>query len=39
MTKDKGGSDFEKNRRGKMRMKNVRATPWGIDGFQRREMR
>jgi hypothetical protein len=39
VTKYRGGSDFEKRRRAKMRMKKPRATPWTIHEFQRREMR
>jgi hypothetical protein len=39
VTKDRGGSDFEKRRRATMRMKNTSATPWRIDEFQKREMR
>jgi hypothetical protein len=37
--KDKGGSDFEKRRRAKMRMKKASGTPWTIDERQRREMK
>jgi hypothetical protein len=39
VTKYKGGSDFEKRRRAKMRMKNASVTPCRIDEFQRREMK
>jgi hypothetical protein len=38
MTTYKRGSDFEKRRRAKTRMKNTSITPWRIDEFQRREM-
>jgi hypothetical protein len=39
VTKDKGGSDFEKRSRAQMPMKNASRTPWRIDEFQRREMK
>jgi hypothetical protein len=39
VTKDKGGSDFEKRRRAKMRMKKLSGTPWTIDKFQRGKMK
>jgi hypothetical protein len=39
VTRDRGGSDFEKRRRAEMHMKNGRTTPWTIDESQRREMK